>query len=59
MAPYPDNFGRKRLKTRTPIRGLYQPKFVHGVIGSITGGLQAADMILEGRVMGGYSRLRV
>ncbi len=56
MAPYPDNFGRTRLKLRTPIKGLYQPKFVHGVFGAALGGMQAVDMILEGRVMGGYAR---
>ena len=58
MAPYPDNFGRTRLKLRTPIKGLYQPKFIHGVFGAVLGGMQAVDMIMEGKVMGGYARYR-
>ena len=57
MAPYIDNFGRTRLKMRTPVKGLFQPKFIHGVIGALFGGMQAVDMILEGRVMNGYARL--
>jgi phytoene dehydrogenase-like protein len=57
MAPYPDNFGAARLPTRTPVEGLFQPKFVHGVFGCMLGGIQAVDMILERRVMGGNARL--
>jgi phytoene dehydrogenase-like protein len=57
MAPYIDNFGRTRLKMRTPVKGLFQPRFIHGVIGALFGGMQAVDMILEGRVMNGYARL--
>ncbi len=56
MAPYIDNFGRTRLKMRTPVKGLYQPKFVHGVFGALLGGVQAVDMILEGEVMNGNAR---
>ena len=59
MAPFPDNFGRTRLKIRTPIKGLFQPKFVHGVFGSLLGGMQALDMILEGRVMNGNARMQI
>lgn len=58
MAPYPDNFGRKRLKMRTPVAGLYQPKFSHGIWPSLQAGLQIVDMILKGKVMNGYSRYR-
>jgi phytoene dehydrogenase-like protein len=58
MSPYPDNYGRTRLETRTPIEGLYQPKFSHGIMPGMISGLQAADMILEGKVLGGYARLR-
>jgi all-trans-retinol 13,14-reductase len=58
MAPYPDNFGLKRLKMRTPVKGLFQPKFSHGIWPSMQGGLQVADMILKGKIMGGYSRYR-
>ena len=58
MAPYPENFGLKRLKMRTPVKGLYQPKFSHGIWPSVQGGLQAVDMILGGKIMKGYSRYR-
>ncbi len=56
MASYVDNFGLKRLSTITPIKGLYQPKFAHGVFGTIQGGLQAVDQILGRRIMNGNSR---
>ena len=58
MAPYPDNFGRTRLKMRTPIKGLFQPRFIHRVFGSLLAGLQVNDMILEGKIMNGYARLK-
>jgi phytoene dehydrogenase-like protein len=58
MSPYPDNLGRNRLKMRTPVAGLFQPKFGHGILASMLGGLQAVDMMLEGKVMNGYSRMR-
>jgi len=51
MAPYPDNFGRTRLKMRTPIKGLFQPKFSHGVWPSLQAGMQVVDMILDGKIM--------
>ena len=57
MSPYPSNFGARRLKMRTPIAGLYLPKFSHGILSAMHGGLQAVDMILEGAVMGGCVRL--
>lgn len=56
MAPYTNNFGRSRLKMRTPIKGLFNPKFVHGVFGALLGGMQAIDMILEGKIMNGNAR---
>ncbi|MFX1570339.1 MAG: phytoene desaturase family protein [Promethearchaeota archaeon] len=58
MAPYTNNFGRTRLKMRTPIKGLFQPKFVHGVFGSLLAGMQVNDMILNGKVMNGNARLK-
>ncbi|MFX1323103.1 MAG: phytoene desaturase family protein [Promethearchaeota archaeon] len=58
MAPYTDNFGRTRLKMRTPIKGLYQPKFVHGVFGCLLAGMQVNDMILEGQIMDGNARYK-
>ncbi|NHJ49006.1 MAG: NAD(P)/FAD-dependent oxidoreductase [Asgard group archaeon] len=57
MAPYPDNFGRTRLKMITPIKGLLQPRFVHGVFGSLLAGLQVNDIILKGKIMNGMARL--
>ncbi|NHJ88053.1 MAG: NAD(P)/FAD-dependent oxidoreductase [Asgard group archaeon] len=57
MAPYTNNFGRTRLKMRTPIKGLFQPRFVHGVFGSLLSGMQVNDMILNGKIMNGYARL--
>jgi phytoene dehydrogenase-like protein len=56
MAPYTDNFGRTRLKMRTPIKGLFNPKFVHGVFGALLAGMQANDMILDGKIMDGNAR---
>jgi len=51
MAPYPDKFGRKLLKMRTPIKGLFQPKFSHGVWPSLQAGMQVVAMILDGKIM--------
>jgi phytoene dehydrogenase-like protein len=59
MAPYTDNFGRTRLKMRTPVKGLFQPKFVHGVFGCLLAGMQVNDMILEGKIMNGNARYKV
>jgi all-trans-retinol 13,14-reductase len=58
MAPYTNNFGRTRLKMRTPIEGLFQPKFVHGVFGCLLAGMQVNDMILDGKIMNGYARYK-
>lgn len=57
MAPTPDNFGRTRLSMRTPIRGLVQPKFVHGILGALYGGVQAVDLLLGGEVLRGRAML--
>lgn len=56
MSPYPDNFGFKRLPTRTPVKGLFIPKFSHGIWPSMQAGLQVIDMMLGGEIMNGYSR---
>jgi len=58
MAPYTNNFGRTRLKMRTPVEGLFQPKFVHGVFGCLLAGMQVNDMILNGKIMNGYARYK-
>jgi phytoene dehydrogenase-like protein len=57
MAPFPDNFGRNRLSMLTPIQNLIQPKFSHGIFPSMLSGLQAADHLLNGKIMKGYCRL--
>lgn len=53
MAPTVANFGRTRLPMRTPVRDLLQPRFVHGVLGAMLSGLQAADLLLDGAWMSG------
>jgi hypothetical protein len=58
MAAVPDNFGANRLPVRTPIKGLLVPKFAHGVFGAMNSGLQAVDILLDGKVMRGNSRYK-
>lgn len=59
MAPATNNVGRTRLKMRTPIKGLFQPKFLHGVFASLLAGMQVNDMLLNGVVMNGNARLKI
>ena len=59
MSPYPDNFGRNRLKMRTPIKNLYQPKFSHGIWPCMQSGFQVIDMIMQGKIMKGNSRFHL
>jgi hypothetical protein len=58
MSPYPDNIGLKRLSTRTPIKGLFIPKFAHGIWSSMQAGFQVVGMITGGEIMNGYARYR-
>jgi phytoene dehydrogenase-like protein len=58
MAAVPDNFGANRLPVITPIKGLLVPKFAHGVFGAMNSGLQAIDVLLDGKVMHGNSRFK-
>ena len=58
MAPYPDNFGRTRLKMKTPIKGLYQPKFIHSVFATLLAGMQVNDMFTNRAVMDGNARYK-
>ena len=58
MMPVPENFGKNRLKTRTPITGLFVPKFSHGIWPSMQAGLQVVDMITGGKIMHGNSSYR-
>jgi len=57
MLPVPSNFGKNRLKTRTPIKGLFIPKFSHGIWPALQSGLQVVDMISGGKIMQGNSSL--
>jgi len=56
MAPYPENFGKNRLKMRTPIKNLFQPKFSHGIWPCLQAGIQVVDMIMDRKIMNGNSR---
>ena len=58
MAAVPDNFGANRLPVITPVNGLLAPKFAHGVFGAMNSGLQAVDILLDGKVMHGNSRFK-
>jgi phytoene dehydrogenase-like protein len=55
MLPVPGNFGKNRLKTRTPVKNLFHPKFSHGIWPSMQAGLQVVDMISGGKIMKGNS----
>ncbi len=57
MLPLPSNFGKNRLPTRTPLKGLFLPKFSHGIWPSMQAGLQVIDMISGRKIMGGNSSL--
>ena len=54
MASVPENFGPHRLPVVTPA-----PKFAHGVFGAMNSGLQAVDILLDGKVMHGNSRFKL
>lgn len=56
MLSVPSNFGMFRLPTRTPVKGLFLPKFSHGIWPCLQAGLQTVDMITGGSIMGGRSR---
>ena len=55
MMPVPGNFGKNRLKTRTPVKNLFLPKFSHGIWPSMQAGLQVVDMLSSGKIMQGNS----
>ncbi len=57
MLPVPSNFGKNRLKTRTPVKNLFVPKFSHGIWPGMQAGLQVVDMISGGKIMKGNSSL--
>jgi all-trans-retinol 13,14-reductase len=48
-------FGPKRIPMKTPIRNLFQPKFAHGLYGTMMGGAQVVDLILDRKFNNGNS----
>jgi len=48
-------FGPKRIPMKTPIQNLYQPKFAHGLYGTMMGAVQVVDLILERKFNNGNS----
>lgn len=48
-------FGPKRLPMKTPVRNLYQPKFAHGLYGTMMNGVQVVDLILDRKFNDGNS----
>ncbi|MFZ5941528.1 MAG: phytoene desaturase family protein [Bacteroidota bacterium] len=47
MASIVTQFGPKRLPFKTPVENLYQPKFAHGLYGSMMNGVQMVDLLLD------------
>ena len=48
-------FGPKRLPMKTPIKNLYQPKFAHGLYGTMMNGVQVVDLLLDRKFNNGNS----
>lgn len=48
-------FGPKRLPMTTPIQNLYQPKFAHGLYGTMMGAVQVVDLLLDRKFNDGNS----
>ena len=55
MASIVTQFGPKRLPFKTPVENLYQPKFAHGLYGSMMNGVQMVDMLLDRKFNNGNS----
>jgi prolycopene isomerase len=55
MASIVTQFGPKRLPFQTPVKNLYQPKFAHGLYGSMMNGVQMVDMLLDRKFNDGNS----
>jgi len=55
MASLVTQFGPKRLGLQTPVKNLLQPKFAHGIYGSMMGGVQVVDIMMDRRFNGGSS----
>jgi all-trans-retinol 13,14-reductase len=48
-------FGPKRLPMKTPVKNLYQPKFSHGLYGTMMNGVQVVDLLLDRKFNNGNS----
>lgn len=46
MIPHPGNFTNTRLDMKTPFKGSYCPKLIHGIVEALLSGLQTIDAIL-------------
>ena len=55
MASLVTQFGPKRLSMKTPIENLYQPKFSHGIYGTMMGAVQMVDLMSNREFNGGNS----
>lgn len=55
MASLVTQFGPKRLPMKTPIKNLYQPKFSHGLYGTMMNGVQVVDLLLDRKFNNGNS----
>jgi prolycopene isomerase len=55
MASLVTQFGPKRLGLQTPVENLLQPKFAHGIYGSMMGGVQVVDIMMNRKFNGGSS----
>jgi all-trans-retinol 13,14-reductase len=48
-------FGPKRLPMKTPVQNLLQPKFAHGLYGTMMNGVQVVDLLLDRKFNNGNS----
>jgi all-trans-retinol 13,14-reductase len=55
MASLVTQFGPKRLPMETPIGNLLQPKFSHGLYGTMMNGVQVVDLMLDRKFNNGNS----
>ncbi len=55
MASLVTQFGPKRLPMKTPVKNLYQPKFAHGLYGTMMNGVQVVDLLLDRKFNHGNS----
>ncbi len=55
MASLVTQFGPKRLPMKTPVKNLFQPKFAHGLYGTMMNGVQVVDLLLNRKFNNGNS----